>query len=215
MRYMNIRWYGKNCVRIEAKEGTILIDPFDTKDTGLRGPTINDDLVLLSAHEQSASVLERINDTALLIRGPGEYEQKGVAVRGIQAYQDSQGGKELGLCTVYVVVAEDIAICHLGGLGQGKLTDEQIEAIGDPDILIIPVGGQSALDPKAAAELVTAIEPKVVIPVGFAVPSASYKAEKPEKFIKELGLPVQRIDIYRIQKKALPADQTALVALEL
>ncbi len=212
---MNIRWYGKNCVRIEVKEGTVLVDPFDTKDTGLRGPTINDDLVLLSAYAQPAAIVERVNDTALLVRGPGEYEQKGVAVRGIQAYQDSQGGKELGLCTVYTIVAEDMIVCHLGSLGQEKLTDAQLEAIGDPDVLIIPVGGQSALDPKAAAELATAIEPKVIIPVGFAVPSASYAAEKVEKFVKELGVPVQKADIVRLQKKSLPVDQTILIVPEL
>lgn len=189
------------------------MDPYDPKEIGLRGPTAKDDLVLMSASVQSKAVLERFTDGAFIVRGPGEYEKKGIAVRGIQAFQDSVQGKELGLCTIFVIVADEISICHLGALGQETLTDEQIEAIGDPDILIIPVGGQSALDPKAAAALATKIEPKIIIPVQYAVAGAAYEAEKLEKFVKEIGLPVQKTDTFRIQKKQLPVDQTTLVVL--
>lgn len=210
---MNISWYGERCIRLEAKDGSVLIDPYDPKATGLRGPVIKDDLVLLSAYEQPASVLDRINPDALIVRGPGEYEKKGIAVKGILAHQDSQKGKELGLCTVWRLVADDMTICHLGALGAEKLTDEQLEDIGDPDILIIPVGGQSAFDPKAAAALATQIEPKVIIPVQFALPGSSSDAQKLEKFVKEIGLPMQKEDSFRIQKKQLPVDATLLVVL--
>lgn len=210
---MNIQWYGHRCVRLEAKEGNVLFDPFDPKEVGLRGPNIKDNLVLLSAYEQPKAILERINDDAFVVRGPGEYEKNGIAVRGTLAYQDSQKGKELGLCSIYAVHAEEMSICHLGALGQDQLSDEQMEAIGDPDILVIPVGGQSALDPKAAAAMATAIEPKVIIAVQYALTDAKYEAEKLERFVKEIGLPVQKMDSYRIQKKQLPVDQTILVAL--
>ena len=199
---MNISWYGQRCVRIESREGSVLVDPFDPKEAGLRGPVINDDLVLVSAHDEPASVLDRIGESALTIRGPGEYERKGIAVHGIPAFQDSQSGRELGLCTIYRIIAEDVAVCHLGALGQGTLTDEQLEAIGDPDILIVPPGVQSALDAKALSAMVTAIEPKVIVSLD------AYSA-----FIKQLGLTPQKTDTYRIQKKQLPVDQTTLVVL--
>lgn len=200
---MNISWYGHRCVRIESREGSVLVDPFDPKETGLRGPVINDDLVLLSAYDESPAVLERIGEAPFLVRGPGEYERKGIAIRGIPAFQDSQSGRELGLSTIYCLTADDMTVCHVGALGQEALTDEQLEAIGDPDILIVPPGAQSALDAKALAEMVTAIEPKVVVALG------SFGA-----FIKQLGLAPQKTDTYRIQKKSLPADQTILVVLE-
>ncbi len=210
---MNISWYGYRCIRIEAKEGSILIDPYDPKEVGLRGPNVKDDLVLVSDAAPSREVLERIGSEAFVVRGPGEYERKGIAVRGIQAFSDSQQGRELGLCTIYCIVAEDMTICHLGGIGQEKLTPEQLETIGDPDILILPVGGQSALDPKAAAALCNEIEPKIIIPVQFALPDARYSAEKADKFIKEIGLSPQKTDTLRIAKKQLPADQTQLFIL--
>ena len=211
---MNISWYGYRCIRIEAKEGAVLADPFDPKEIGMRGPTIKDDLVLVSDFAPGKAILERINDEAFVVSGPGEYERKGIAVRGIQSWADSQQGRELGLYTIYCIVAEDLSVCHLGATGQDKLTDEQLEAIGDPDVLIIPVGGQSALDAKSAAEIATQIEPKIIIPVQFALPGASYEADKLEKFVKEIGLPVEKMDTLRITKKLLPTDQTRLVVLE-
>lgn len=211
---MNITWYGHRCIRIESKEGSVLVDPFDSKKIGLRGPNVGDDLVLLSEADPGSAVLERINDASFVVRGPGEYERKGIAVRGIQAWQDTQKGKELGLCTIYNIVAEDISICHLGAVGQEKLTSEQLEVIGDPDILIIPVGTQSAFDVKAAVALVTEIEPKIVIPIQFSLPNASYEAGTLEKFVKEIGLPPENMDKLRIVKKQLPVDLTQLVVLE-
>ena len=201
--YMVITWYGQRCVRLEAKEGSILIDPFG-KDAGLRGPRINDDIVLVSAYDIPAGVADQVPEGSLFIHGPGEYERKGIAVTGIQAHQDSQQGKELGLATIYRIVADELTVCHLGALGQATLTDEQLEAIGDPDILIIPVGGQSALDAKAAAALCNQIEPKIIIPVQF---------EQPDKFIKEMGVTPEKEDKLRIAKKQLPTDQTRLVIL--
>lgn len=198
---MNITWYGHRCVRLEAKEGSILIDPFG-KDQGGRGPKLNDDLVLIGPAIAPAGVLDQIPPETLTIRNAGEYERKGIAVRGIQAWQDTQQGKELGLATIYTVVADEMLVCHLGALGQEKLTDEQSEAIGDPDILIIPIG-QGALDAKAAVQVATHIEPKIIIPVGEGI----------EKFIKEIGLTPQKADTFRIAKKQLPTDQTLLVVL--
>lgn len=210
---MNITWYGHRCVRLEAKEGSVLVDPLD-KGLGLRGPKINDDIVAFSSPAVSKEVLDQVPEQSFIIRGAGEFEVKGIAVRGIQAYQDTQQGKELGLATIFLIVADEMTICHLGALGQDKLTDEQLEAVGDPDILIVPVGGQSALDPKVAAQLCNQIEPKIIIPVQFALPDASYEAEKLDKFIKEIGLPTEKMDKLRIAKKQLPADQTRLVVLE-
>jgi len=210
---MNIAWYGYRCIRIEAKEGSVLIDPFDPKEVGLRGPNIKDDLVLISEAAPSREVLERVNEGAFVVRGPGEYERKGIAVRGIQAAQDSQKGRELGLCSIYCVIAEDLSVCHLGALGQERLTSEQLEAIGDPDILVIPVGGQSAMDLKVAVEIATQIEPKIIIPVQYAVPGAKYEAGSLEKFVKEIGLTPQKTDTFRVTKKLLPVDQTQLVVL--
>ena len=74
--------------------------------------------------------------------------------------------------------------------------------------------GQSALDPKAVAQLCNQIEPKIIIPIQFSLPSAAYEAEKVDKFVKEIGLPAEKMANFRIAKKQLPVDQTRLIILE-
>ena len=201
---MEISWYGSRCVRVQAKDGSLLIDPFDPKEVDLRAPSTSDDIVLVSSAVVSSDVIDRAGD-AFIIKGPGEYERKGIAIRGIGAFQDSQNGSELGRCTIYKIIADEISLCHLGALGQEKLTPEQLETIGDPDILFIPAGGQGALDAKVAAEIANQIEPKIIIPIGFE--------SSPDKFLKEIGLPAEKMESFKISPKQLPVDRTMVVVL--
>jgi len=201
---MEISWYGSRCVRVQAKDGSLLIDPFDPKEVDLRAPSTSDDIVLVSSAVVSSDVIDRAGD-AFIIKGPGEYERKGIAIRGIGAFQDSQNGSELGRCTIYKIIADEISLCHLGALGQEKLTPEQLETIGDPDILFIPASGQGALDAKVAAEIANQIEPKIIIPIGFE--------SSPDKFLKEIGLPAEKMESFKISPKQLPVDRTMVVVL--
>ena len=201
---MEISWYGSRCVRVQAKDGSLLIDPFDPKEVDLRAPSTSDDIVLVSSAVVSSDVIDRAGD-AFIIKGPGEYERKGIAIRGMGAFQDSQNGSELGRCTIYKIIADEISLCHLGALGQEKLTPEQLETIGDPDILFIPASGQGALDAKVAAEIANQIEPKIIIPIGFE--------SSPDKFLKEIGLPAEKMESFKISPKQLPVDRTMVVVL--
>ena len=201
---MEISWYGSRCIRVQAKDGSLLIDPFDPKEVDLRAPSTSDDIVLVSSAVVSSDVIDRAGG-AFIIKGPGEYERKGIAIRGMGAFQDSQNGSELGRCTIYKIIADEISLCHLGALGQEKLTPEQLETIGDPDILFIPAGGQGALDAKVAAEIANQIEPKIIIPIGFE--------SSPDKFLKEIGLPAEKMESFKISPKQLPVDRTMVVVL--
>jgi len=64
-------------------------------------------------------------------------------VTGIPAYHDAEQGKSRGKVTIYMIEMEDLVICHLGDLAH-VLTQEQIEAIGHVDVLLAPVGGETA-----------------------------------------------------------------------
>ncbi len=207
---MTITWYGRSCFRIEAKEGSVLIDPF-SKEIGLKPPRIKDDIVLATHQHRDHNAVEDANPEAFIIQNPGEYENHGIAIRGIQSFHDNKEGAERGLNTIYVLKAEDLSICHLGDLGH-VLTDHQVEDIGDVDILMIPVGGGGyTLDAKMAVEVINQIEPKVVIPMHYKDGSLNDKLEAPEKFIKELGLTPEKVEKYKIAKKLLPAEETKLI----
>jgi L-ascorbate metabolism protein UlaG (beta-lactamase superfamily) len=210
---MNISWYGHSCFRIEAKEGSILIDPF-SKDTGLRPPRIKDDLVLVTHHHFDHDNVSEANPEAFIIDGPGEYEKQGIAVRGISSFHDKSGGKERGLNTIYTIKAEDMTICHLGDLGQEKLEDKQLEDIGDVDILMIPVGGLYTIDYKEAVNVITQIEPKIIVPMHYKLKDLKLDLAGPEKFLKEIGLTPEKVDKLKMVKKNLPVEEMKLVVFE-
>ena len=111
---MTITWFGHSCFRIEAKEGSILIDPFDKK-IGLKPPRLKDDLVLVTHEHYDHNNLEGVTGEELVIRGPGEYERKGMAVQGISSYHDNTQGSERGFNNIYRITAEDVVLCHLSG----------------------------------------------------------------------------------------------------
>lgn len=211
---MNIQWYGHSCFRIEAKEGTVLIDPF-SKDIGLRPPRIKDDVVLVTHDHYDHSNLEGRNDDSFVVQNPGEYECKGIAIQGIQSFHDKTQGTQRGYNTIYVVKAEDIRICHLGDLGQESLTDAQLDAIGDVDVLMIPVGGTYTIDAKEAVGVISQIEPKIIIPMHYKIPGLAVEVDGPEKFIKEIGLTPEKTDKFKIIKKLLPVEEMKLVMFQI
>ena len=211
---MTINWFGQSCFRIEAKEGSVLIDPF-SKEIGLKPPKIKDDIVLVSHGHDDHNNIEEINPEAFLINTPGEYEKKGIAIRGISSYHDKVEGKERGLNTIYIMKAEDMTICHLGDLGQEKLTENQVDEIGDIDILLVPVGGNYTINYKEAIEVIGQIEPKIIIPMHYKIKDLKVDLEGPEKFMKELGLTPEKVDKYKISKKLLPLEEMKLVIFDL
>jgi len=176
----------------------------------LKPPKIKDDIILVSHQHYDHNNIEGANPEAFIVQNPGEYEYRGVAVRGIQSFHDDKQGAERGLNTIYVLRAEELSICHLGDLGH-VLTDKQIEDIGEVDILMIPVGGTYTIDAKTAVEVISQIGPKIVIPMHYKIPDLNLEIDGPEKFVKELGLTPEKVDKYKISKKLLPAEEEKLV----
>lgn len=190
-----------------------MTDPFD-KEIGLRPPKIKDDIVLVTHQHHDHNNIGDANPEAFIIQNPGEYEKQGIAIRGIQSYHDDKEGAERGLNTIYVLKAEEMTIAHLGDLGH-KLTDSQVEEIGDVDVLMIPVGGNYTIDGKMAVEVISQIEPKIIIPMHYKIDGLTVDIDGPEKFIKELGLTPEKVDKYKISKKLLPTEEEKLVMFNL
>ena len=130
------------------------------------------------------------------------------------SFHDDKQGAERGPNTIYVYKAEEFTIAHLGDLGH-LLTDAQVEAIGDVDVVMIPVGGTYTLDAKTAAAVIGQIEPKIIIPMHYKVPGLEVVLDGVEKFIKELGLDPEKVDKYKITKKLLPAEEMKLIVLNI
>ena len=210
---MQITWYGQACFRLESKDIRVLIDPF-SKKIGLREPRINDTIVLVTHEHDDHNNTENAGE-AFVVRGPGEYEKSGVQIVGISSFHDDTQGSERGLNTIYVIKFEDITLCHLGDLGQQELTAEQVEMIGNVDILFIPVGGVYTIDGKQAVGVVKQIEPKIIIPMHYKISGLTIDLEPATAFLKEIGIKPEEVESYRINAKSLPQEEMKLIMFKL
>ncbi len=183
---MVIQWYGQSCFKIQSGELVLAVDPFD-KSIGLTPPRFRAD-VALSTHEHAdhANVGGLAGDP-FVIAGPGEYEIKGITVYGIPSFHDAASGKTRGANTIYKIEMEDIKLVHLGDFGEEALRPETADAIGEVDILFVPVGGNFTIGGVAAAKIAKELEPRFVIPMHYKIPGLGVKLETAEQFLKELG----------------------------
>jgi L-ascorbate metabolism protein UlaG (beta-lactamase superfamily) len=183
---VDINWLGHSCFRIKGSQAVIITDPFPP-DLGysLGKPTAN--IATVSHQHPSHSYVKGIGGEPRIIQGPGEYEISGVLIIGVATFHDAEGGKKRGKNTVYLMEIDGISVCHLGDLGH-VLTSEQVEEIGDVDVLMIPVGGTSTIDAAMAAEVIRQLEPKAVVPMHYKTPFISRELDSVEKFLKEMGM---------------------------
>jgi L-ascorbate metabolism protein UlaG (beta-lactamase superfamily) len=182
---MEITWLGHCCFRLKAKEATVVTDPCD-KTTGysLGRPTA--DLVTVSIEDPAHNYVSGVAGDPRVINGPGEFEIAGASVVGVTTYRDKEKAAGAGRNIVYVIDLEELRICHLGGIGHVP-TSDQVEEIGAVDILLVPVGGGSSLDAPPAAEAVSMLEPRLVIPMHFQTDVERMKLDPVDRFLKEMG----------------------------
>lgn len=215
---MVIEWHGKSCFSMTAKgarnteDVTIVVDPYHP-ESGLKLPRNCAGQLLLITHDHpSHNYREGVAGTPFVIDGPGEYEVKGIFVYGIPTAHDAKSGSEHGPNTMYRIEVEDMSIAHVGDLGH-TLSDAQLEALKDIDILCVPVGGGSTIDAVKAAEVVQEVEPRVVIPMHYAL--ADRAPADVQKFLKAMGVTSpEKTDKLKITRKDLPEDSLRVVVFD-
>jgi L-ascorbate metabolism protein UlaG (beta-lactamase superfamily) len=148
-------------------------------------------VVALSHDDQTHFSLQGLGSDFHMVTGAGEYEIRGVSLRGVQTYHDDKKGPGRQKNFVYVIDIDDLRACHLGHLGHA-LTEAQLDGIGSKiDILFIPVGGGTHINSTQATEIVAQIEPKLVIPISYRLPGLNLfgqTLDPLEKFVKEMGV---------------------------
>jgi L-ascorbate metabolism protein UlaG (beta-lactamase superfamily) len=171
------------------------------------------DIVTISHEHPGHSFGAGVKGEPRVLSGPGEYEIKGIFVTGIPTAHDKRGGKDRGRNTVYVIEMDGLTICHLGDLGHVP-SQTQAEALGNVNVLLLPVGGVTTIGGTEAAEVVSLLEPQIVIPMHFMLPELSFKLDSPAKFFKQLGTtPPKPLPSLKVTRDSLPSE-TLVVMLE-
>ncbi len=183
---MDVTWLGQSCFRLRGKNAAVVTDPFPPS-LGLRLPRQEAELVTVSHEHENHSYTQAVRDGAFEITGPGEYEIAGVSVIGIPTFHDSEKGSKRGPNTVYLIEIDDVRVCHLGDLGH-PLDDAAAETVSSVDVLLVPVGGKTAINAVQAAEVVRQLEPRFVVPMHYATPGVKVDLEGVDRFLKEMAV---------------------------
>lgn len=217
---MNLQWCGQTCFKIQTKingeEVTVISDPV-SKESGLKPIKANADIITLSDYKSKrfdASTVGGAKEDPFMIIGAGEYETKGLFITGVDTSVMKDEVRSAYNVT-YRYDLEGMRVVHLGLSINKKLSEDQLEALGLIDVLLIPVGGGDSFNHEQAAAMVNILEPRIVIPMYYQVEGVSEKLDDVVKFAKELGVtditPEKKV---KITKGDLPQDEMKIIILD-
>lgn len=205
---MEITWLGHNCFRLRGREATVITDPCPPS-TGYKIGKLAADAVTISRALPETSFRQAIPGEAKFVTGAGEYEIAGVLMTGLRMKHEAKS--DLGANVAFAFDIDDIRICHLGDIRQIPHADDVEQLVGT-DILLIPVGGGLTLDARAAAETVSLLEPKIVVPMRYKTASATAELDGVERFLKEMGAEAKTPESkLTISKSGLPSATTVVL----
>ena len=225
---MEITWFGHSCFRLRDRDVVVITDPFD-KSLGYELPRARADIVTVSHDHPHHNSLLAVKGEFKVVNSPGEYEIKSVFITGIANYPSRRQRKNGGdgddqRSIIFVFEFDDLTVCHLGNLAQVP-TQTQVEELSNVDVLLVPVGGGTSLNAAQAAEIISLVEPYIVIPMHYTVPvqgktgatplpqAGIVKLDKVDKFLKEMGVArVEPVDVLKVTKNSLP-EETQVVVL--
>ncbi|HMU95033.1 MAG TPA: MBL fold metallo-hydrolase [Anaerolineales bacterium] len=210
---MEITWYGHSCFRLtERNYATVVTDPYDSKKVGYEPLKLKAEIVTLSHDAPGHNYSDAVKGSTHVLTGPGEFEIGSVFITAVQT--DSAGKKKDKVRnTVYVFDYDGITVAHLGDLQQIP-TQSEIELLGTVNVALVPVGGGNSLNAAKAAEVVSMLEPNLVIPMHYATPDSKVSLDAINKFIKEMGLSKPEAQpLLKVSRSGLP-DETHVVVLD-
>ena len=201
---LEIRWHGHSCFEI-SNEHTLVTDPHDGKSIGIPTPMITADVVLVSHdHYDHNSTKTVATNQTTIITDKRKRTIHEITLKGISTFHDTCQGKKRGENTVFIFTIEDITFCHLGDLGH-MLNEKQIESLGKVDILFIPVGGTYTLDRDQTWEIISKINPRIIIPIHYKIEGLSLPIAPVDDFLSSATYEVLKVgNQIDIEKDDLP-----------
>lgn len=208
--FMVITYLGGEFVKIQFGDTVLAFNPI-SKDSSLETAKFGADIVLVSINHPDMNGIDQISfgdKKAFAINGPGEYEVKGVFIKGM-ASRSAYGGEER-INTIYSVELEGMNICFLGAINEEELPREADEAIDDVDILFVPIGAEGVLNPEKAYKLAVSIGPKIIIPIHHGDMG---QKDALKVFLKEAGESPKPESKLTLKKKDLDGKEAEVVLL--
>lgn len=214
---MEIIWYGHSCFRLsERSMASVVTDPYDHNDVGYDPLKLRADIVTISHDAPGHNNLSAVKGDVHAITGPGEFEIGGVFITGIQTNGVSHSNPAEKRNTLYVIEYNGINVVHLGGLNRVP-SQTEVEALGPVHVALVPIGGGSSLNAAKANEVISLLEPNIVIPMHYMTPASKTNLDSLSKFLQVMGLTnvdTQPSLVLKNAASSLP-EETRTIVLEL
>lgn len=212
---MEITWYGHSCFRItERGMASIVTDPFDSGVVGYNPLKLKAEVVTVSFNDLGHNNHTVVKGEPYLISGPGEYEIGGVFITGMQTTAGKKDSKDPSN-TLYVFDFGNLTVCHLGQINSIP-SQSNIEELGNINIALVPVGDGGALNASKAAEVISMLEPNIVIPMHYETPYSKLALDPLAKFLKEMGITsLETMETYKVMgNQTFAEEDTRVIALD-
>ncbi|PKO01567.1 MAG: lactamase [Chloroflexi bacterium HGW-Chloroflexi-5] len=215
---MEITWYGHSCFRLtERGLATVVTDPYDHKQVGYEPLKLKADIVTISHNTPGHNNLSAVKGDPHLIDGPGEFEIGSVFITGIFSNGHTKKTANEPRNTLFLFDYNGINVLHLGDLNRVP-TQTEVEDFGPIHVALVPVGSGGSLNAIKAVEVISMLEPSIVIPMHYKTDASTETAEPMEpltKFLKEMGLTsVESVPSLKIQNTNSLPDETKVVVLD-
>jgi L-ascorbate metabolism protein UlaG (beta-lactamase superfamily) len=203
---MEITWLGRNCFRIKGRDGAVLTDPCPP-ESGYRFPKQQAEIVTSSTADPGYSYGDAAAGEPRVLDAPGEYEVGGILVTGIAAKR-SDGSRNV----IFVCELDGIRVGHLGLIGEAPAA-AVLDELKHVDILLMPVGGGNALSARLAADVMTTIDPAIVIPMNYKTEAEQLELDPLDKFLSESGSRPEPEQKLTVNRSTMPQVLTLKVLL--
>jgi L-ascorbate metabolism protein UlaG (beta-lactamase superfamily) len=210
---MQVEWYGQSAFRLTDGETTIFIDPFDDldalRDRGWRWdyPAIGGvdaDLLLVTHEHRDHNGVGAIGGDPVTLRSTaGRLDSSIGEVLAVASEHDEAAGTERGPNTIFAFTFAGKRIAHFGDFGQRALRDEQAAALGQVDLVFVPVGGSATIGADQAAEIATRLGAQIVVPMHYRTERIDF-LEPVDAFLERMGR-AERLESTVIDVDALPS----------
>ena len=210
---MEITWYGHSCFKItERGRASVVTDPFDSAVAGYNPLKLKAEIVTISCNDLAHNNARLVKGDPYVIDGPGEYEIGGVFIMGMQTHKVDAA---LPRNTLYVFDFGGLTVAHLGQLNQVP-SQSAIEELGIVHIALVPVGDGTSLNASKAAEVISMLEPNIVIPMHYETPWSKLALDPLSKFLKEMGITqLETMETYKVVNTgSFPEEETHVIALD-
>jgi len=207
---MDIIWYGHSCFRlVERGKASVVTDPYNG-NIGYRLPKLRADIVTISHDAPGHANLTIWPKTTRILHGAGEYEIGDVFVIGVAMHDPEKDGVPN---IVFLFDFDGLNVVHLGDLSYVP-DQSEIDALGAVNVVLVPVGGGNSLNATQASEVISLIEPDIVVPMHYKTPLTTLDLDDADRFLKVMGIGrVQVEPLLRVTAGSLP-EQTQVVLLE-